>query len=245
MNCIGHADNAHQGNLLYLADILHWWRYCMFIYCWEGTNFHHYQLLLHQIGWYLPHALCWLWFFCVKTFLWNNQLWVQSERLIVMRSEKKWIQKRIDHPIPWWGCPSWDWMMHYKHWPIFLFPFSIRGVVAKIFLLCSSDCFYVFFEFCLYREFTVSCIVTLVSTMMSGDMVNIYSGVLFVVFCFTIIIPIFPMLCEHKLVAETLRLGYPIIVITGLAIENYAVYLSNCPWVLWLVQKVFIFNALL
>ena len=83
-----------------------------------------------------------------------------------------------------------------------------------IFLNASAS----YLNFFLCRVFSVSCIATFFYTIIAGDLVNISWGGLFIVFCFTIIIPSFPMLCEYKLVADTLRLGLPIRVITRLVI---------------------------
>ena len=51
-----------------------------------------------------------------------------------------------------------------------------------------------------------------------GDVVNISLGFLSVVFCFAIIIPIFPTLCEHNLVTDTLILVLTIRVMIRLVI---------------------------
>ena len=49
-------------------------------------------------------------------------------------------------------------------------------------------------------------------TIIAGDMVKVFSGVLFLLFCFASIIPGFPMLCENLLVSDNFILGLPIIV---------------------------------
>ena len=60
--------------------------------------------------------------------------------------------------------------------------------------------------------------VEFLSTIVAGDVVKVFSGVLFLLFCFASIIPGFPTLDEHWLVADNLILGLPIRVIIMLII---------------------------
>ena len=55
-------------------------------------------------------------------------------------------------------------------------------------------------------------------TIIAGDVVKFFLGFLFLLFCFASIIPGFPTLGEHWLVADTLILGFPIRVIIMLII---------------------------
>ena len=55
-------------------------------------------------------------------------------------------------------------------------------------------------------------------TIIAGDVVKVFSGFLFLLFCFASIIPGFPTLGEYWLVSDTLILGLTIIVIIRLII---------------------------
>ena len=71
---------------------------------------------------------------------------------------------------------------------------------------------------CLCIAFTIYRIMNFFSIIIAGDVLKVSVGVLFILFCFTFIIPSFYTLFEHKLVDDTLRLGFPIIVISRLVI---------------------------
>ena len=131
---------------------------------------------------------------------------------------KKLSKEMGDHTILWWGCPPWYWTMHPQNSPIFLFSSSIRGLVSRFYLFDITECFCIFFDLCLCVSITVSLIVTLPPTIFAGDVVKVYLGFLFILFFFTFIIPGFSTLCEHKLVAETLILVFPIRVIIRLKV---------------------------
>ena len=97
---------------------------------------------------------------------------------------------------------------------------SIRRLVTIFYLFNFPECFCILFEIFLCGEFTVSCIVTFYPTIIAGDVVKVSSGFLFCLFCFTSIIPNFPTLGKHKLVADTSILRFPIRFIIRLVIEN-------------------------
>ena len=132
--CNVHFGIVHQDHIWYLTDIFHWRRHFMLIDCQKGTNFHQCRILIHNPGWYLPHALCWCCVCCVKTFLRIHQLWVPSAKILVMRSSKTQFQEIGGHHIPHWGCPSWDCMMHPHHWPMFFVILLHQGGCYHIFL---------------------------------------------------------------------------------------------------------------
>ena len=136
----------------------------------------------------------------------------------------------------WWGLKNreskiWDIIpfiggdvRHETTWCIlsihqyFLFSSSIRGIEPRFSLIRFSEWFFTLFEFCLCIAFTVPYMIAFFSTTIVGDLVNISLRLLFLIFCFTIIIPIFPTMYENKLVADTLILVSPIRVITVLEI---------------------------
>ena len=115
------------------------------------------------------------------------------------------------------GVPSMR--LHYAFSTFTIFFYSaIRGLVPIFTLLFLPECFCILFEIFLCRAFIVTCIVNILSTIISGDVIKVSSGFLFILFCFNFIIPSFSMMCEHKLVADTLILGFPIRVIIRLVI---------------------------
>ena len=127
-------------------------------------------------------------------------------------------------------------MMLLQYLPsFFLFSSYIRSLVPGFSLFCLLGCACILFEIRLCGEITVSLIVAFSPIIISGDVVKVYSGVLFLIFYFAFIIPGFPTLGEHFLVADTLRLGFTIRVIIRLEIQQYALYRSNSSWVFRLV----------
>ena len=99
----------------------------------------------------------------------------------------------------------------------FLFS-TIRGVVTRLLLFHFSKWFFVLFEFYMYRAIIFPRIVSLFSTVIAGDMVKLSLGFLVLVFCFTYIIPSFPILREHKFIYYTVGLVFTIIIKVRLVI---------------------------
>ena len=92
----------------------------------------------------------------------------------------------------------------------FLLYSSIRGIVPIFSLFHIPECFWILFDICLCGAFIVYLIVNFHTTTITSDVVKVYLGFLFILFCFTFIIPSFPTLCKHQLVDDTLRLGLTI-----------------------------------
>ena len=214
----GHVDIVNHEHLLCLTYIFYWWRHCMLIYCQEDTNFHQYWLLIHQPGWYLPHTLCWNCVCYTRTLLGIYLLLVPSARLLVMRSGRTLFKDMGDCPIPRWRWPSWDCMIHTQRSPVFLFSSSITGLVPRFSLRHISEWFCILFALCMCRAFTVYHLATLFYTINAGDVIKVFPGDLFILFCLTFIIPSFTTMCKHNLVADTLRFGLSIRVIFRLVI---------------------------
>ena len=164
-----------------------------------------------------PRAIFWCCVCCPRTLLGLYLLGVPSAIILVVRSRKTLSQDMGDHPILHWGWPSWDFIIHPQHSPTF-FSFSIRRLVPIFSLLSFPECLCIIFELFLCGAFIFSCIVTFFSTIVSGDMVKFYLGGLFILFCFTFVIPNFTTLYKHKLVVDTLILEFPIRVIIRLVI---------------------------
>ena len=108
---------------------------------------------------------------------------------------------------------------HETSWCIFniyqCFSSYIRGIVSVFFLLRFSEYFCVLFEICLCISLLVPRIGSLFSTVITGDVVKVYLGFIFLVF-FTFIISIFLTLRDHMLISDTVGLGFPIINIVRL-----------------------------
>ena len=101
LNSSGHKNILHKGHLWCSADISYWWRRCILIDFRGDTNFHQYRLILQQPGRYLPHTFWWSCVYWTVTLLGLHQLWVPSERLIVMSSKNH--ESRIWEVIPFLG----------------------------------------------------------------------------------------------------------------------------------------------
>ena len=112
----------------------------------EGTNFYQFRILLQQPGWYLPHALHWHCLCCLIMLLWFYQLQALYVRLILLRSDRARVKGVGGNPIPRWGFPAWDCIMHIEHLPIF-FVLLHQGACSHIFLDSFSGWFCVLFEF--------------------------------------------------------------------------------------------------
>ena len=130
-----HIVIVHQGHIWYFKDTFHWWRHSMLIDYLEGTNFHHFGILMLHPVWYLLHAFFWHCVCCVKTFIWIHQWWVTSAIFLVVGYVTTWVQEMVGHHIHWWGCPSWDCMMYHHHWTIFFVLLLRQGARSHIFLV--------------------------------------------------------------------------------------------------------------
>ena len=114
---------------------------------------------------------------------------------------KTWVQEMVYHPIPWWGLPSLDYMMHPQHPPMLFFSSSIEGLFQYFpcfIFMNSSASFLIFFSvehslFTVYWTFSPQSLLLMRSRFLH----------ILILFCFTFIIPSFPSMCKHKLVAET------------------------------------------
>ena len=81
-----------------------------------------------------PTRIILLLHFCTIIFLGIYMWWVLSEIFLVVRSVKTWVQEMVYHPILRWVLPSWDYMMHPEHSPIFFVLLFRKGVCYHIFL---------------------------------------------------------------------------------------------------------------
>ena len=94
-----------------------------------------------------------------------------------------------------WVYLSWYWMMYPQHSPMFLFSYSIRGIVPIFSFLHIPEYLWILLELCLCGAFTVSHIVNFFFTIILCGVVKIYLGGLFILFYLTFVIPSFPTLC--------------------------------------------------
>ena len=156
------------------------------IYYRGGNSFDQYWIIMQHEGCYLTHILCKYWVFSTRKLLGIHICSAPSERLPVTRSDRTWVEEIEDHPILWWGCPTWDCMMHPHYSPIFL--------VLLLHQEACCICFYILFEIILCGSFTVSCTVALSTKIIAGDVVMVYLRFFFLVFCFAFIILGFHML---------------------------------------------------
>ena len=106
--------------------------------------------------------------------------------------------------------------MHTQYSSMILFSSFIRGTFTicscSVFLNASASSLRFI---CIYHSlFPV--LWNFPSTIISGYVIKVSSGFLFIRLLVTFIIPSFPKLCKHKLVAETLRLEFPVRVIIRL-----------------------------
>ena len=92
------------------------------------------------------------------------------------------LQDMVYHPIPWWGCPPLDYMMHPQHSPMFFFSSSIRGLVPIFYLIHLYEFFCILFDIFLCRAFIVYCIVKFFSTIIVVDGIKVSSY--FILFLF-------------------------------------------------------------
>ena len=155
--------------------------------------------------------------FLRKKFPWIHQLFVTSARLLVVRSVKTWFQNMVGHPIPCWGCSSWYCMMHPQHLPIFCLLFH-QEVCSHILLVSSS-----WMLLCPLWDFLVWSIHCFPhSGSFPPNNCRWCGQFSFEVFYFTIFIrlgnPHFSTLSEHQFIADTLVLGFHIIVIIRLVV---------------------------
>ena len=88
-----------------------------------------------------------------------------------------------------------------------------RGFVGEFLLLHFSECLCIFFEHGLSWSVIVPSILTFFSTVIESDVVHISPGSLLLLFSFALVIPSFPVLRKHELVADSIELGISIRVI--------------------------------
>ena len=119
------------------------------------------------------------------------------------------------HPIHRWGIPSGYCTKRLWHSPVLSSP-SAREFVGRFLLIHFSESLYVFFEPGLSWEIVVPSIITLLSTVVAGDVVQISPGSLLLIFSVTFIVPSFIALRKHELVADPVGLRISMRVITRL-----------------------------
>ena len=95
---------------------------------------------------------------------------------------------------------------------------SARGFVGRFLLLHFSESLYVFFETGLSWAIVVPSIMTFLSTVVAGDVVQISPGSLLLLFSVAFIVPNFPTLRKHELDADPLGLRIPMRVIIMLIV---------------------------
>ena len=158
---------------------------------------------MYHPGWYIPHTLCWFCVCCAIIIFGLYMWWVPCSILFVRSFGKTWAQDMGYYPILWWGCPSWDCMIHTQHSLTILLSSSIRGIVTRFYLLHLPKCFYILFNLCMCGAFTVSLIVTFFYTILADDAIKVYSEFLFIFFCLTFIIPSFPLCANIRWLLTT------------------------------------------
>ena len=182
----------------------------------EGTKFHQLWILQQQPGWFLPHALIGLCLWCAGRLLLFYQWWYLSAGLLVMSYKKN--EPRRWEVTPFLGRDSHD----ETAWCIFniyqFFSLLHQGACYEILLLHSYEWFWILFRFCIWRAIIVTRRASFFPTFIAGDVVKVSSGFLILVFCFIFIIPSFTTLRKHKLIADAVGLGLPIIIMARMEI---------------------------
>ena len=90
---------------------------------------------------------------------------------------------------------------------------SARGFIGGFLLLNFSECLCIFFEPGLSWVVIVSSIVAFLSTVVSSNVIQISPRSLLLLFSVTFVVPSFPALRKHELVADPVGLGISIRVI--------------------------------
>ena len=95
---------------------------------------------------------------------------------------------------------------------------SARGFVGRFLLLHFSESLCILFKPGLSWAIVVPIIMTFFSTVVAGDVVQICPGYLILLFSVAFIIPSFPALRKHELVADPVGLGMSMRVIVMLIV---------------------------
>ena len=103
------------------------------------------------------------------------------------------------------------------------------GLVGRFYLFQILECFRILFKLGMSGLLTVPVIVAFLSTVVACNMIQVSTGYLLLLFSVALIVPSFPMLRKHEVVADPFGLRISIKVIIRLIIYQEALPCVHRP----------------